>query len=97
MGSTSLTTSQKNYSSNKLESLAVVFAMENTRFFTLGGLLITVYTDNKTVASMWNKELEDLANARIIQMFDKFIHLNIMMIHKPGKENEGAGIYIDIR
>ena len=67
-----------------------MFGMENSRFFTMGGLPITVFTDNKTLPGMWNKDLEELANARVVRMFDKISHLNIKMVHKSGKENEGA-------
>ena len=72
------------------EALAIAYALEATRMFTLGNPELTIGTDHKPLVSiMGPKNLEEIKNPRVRAMKDKTLMYKFNMMHVPGPKNKG--------
>ena len=63
-GSCSLTSTQNNYATIKLECLAIVWAVTKCKYYLHGLQHFTVITDHKPLVGIFNSSLDNLSNPR---------------------------------
>ena len=74
------------YSPIEGEALAMVYALESTRMYTLGNSNLTVGTDHKPLVPIMSvKNLEEIKNPRIRNFKDKTLMYSFKVKHIPGK------------
>ena len=84
MGSTGLSKAQKNYLIKELELLAIQWALDKLKVFTVGEQQIIALTDNSSIVGSWNKNLEETENPRTVRIMEKMSHLNLEIKHVKG-------------
>merc|ERR1712033_139018 len=89
-GSTSLTDTQKNYSTTELELLGIVWGLQKCTFYCKGAPQINVFTDHAALVSLTVKELIKINNSRLVSMLEKIIDFNYKVYHLPGSQNKTA-------
>ena len=89
-GSTSLTDTQKNYSTTELELLGIVWGLQKCAFYCKGAPQINVFTDHAALVSLTEKELIKINNSRLVNMLEKIIDFNYKVYHLPGSQNKTA-------
>jgi len=73
------------------EALAVVDALEKTRYFTLGCKDLTVAVDHKPLLKLFgDRSLEDIPNPRLRNLKEKTLRYRFQMTHLKGKDNQAA-------
>ena len=70
-GSTSLTDTQRNYSTTELELLGIVWVLQKSAFYCQGAPHISVFTDHSALVGLTKKELIKIENTRIVAMLEK--------------------------
>jgi hypothetical protein len=73
-GSRSLSPAEKNYACIEIESLAIQYDVEDCRFYILGALKFTIFTDHKTLQNIYVKALSEIINPRILNHRLKLTH-----------------------
>ena len=81
--STLLTPAQTNYSVTDIELLAILWALENTAFYTKGGPVIKVYSDHSALVSLCHKKMITVPNHRLINMLQRLSNFNYTVTHLP--------------
>ena len=72
------------------EALAMVFALDSTRMFTLGNPNLFVGTDHKPLISiMGPKNLVDIKNPRVRSLKEKTLMYSFDIKHVPRIKNKG--------
>ena len=72
------------------EALAVQWALESTRHYTLGNPKLLVATDHKPLLKiLGDRKLEDIANPRLMRLKEKTLRWHFDIIHVPGKTHVG--------
>ena len=72
------------------EALAMVFALDSTRMFTLGNPNLFVGTDHKPLISiMGPKNLVDIKNPRVRSLKEKTLMYQFDIKHVPRIKNKG--------
>ena len=89
-GSTSLTETQRNYSTTELELLGIVWGLQKCAFYCKGAPHISVFTDHAALVSLTDKELIKINNSRIVSMLEKIIDYNYKVYHLSGSQNKTA-------
>lgn len=79
----SLSKSQRNYSTNKRELLAIVFALKKYHKF-LWGKPFVLYTDHRALTYLHTQKI---ASPMMIQWLDTLLDYSFTIIHLPGKLN----------
>ena len=70
------------------ECLGVAWALEQTRYFTLGCPNLVVVVDHKPLCKvLGDKELEDITNARLFKMKERTLPWQFTVVYRPGKLN----------
>ena len=87
-GSRFLKSSETRYAAIEGECLGVQWALEQTRYFTLGCDPLIVVVDHKPLVGFLNdKTLDDVANARLFKLKEKMMRWKFTVVYKPGKVN----------
>ena len=75
------------YSPIEGEALALSYALEQTRMYTLGNPNLIVGTDHKPLVSIMGlKDLDEIKNPRVRGFKDKTLMYSFTTIHVPGKD-----------
>ena len=73
------------------EALTVAWALEQTRYFTLGCEELIVATDHKPLVGIFeNKELSQITNPRIFRLKQRTLWWTFQMVYLPGRTNLAA-------
>ena len=84
-GSTGLDDTQKRYAVIELEALAVQYALEKCDYFVRGSPEIVVMTDHKPLKGIWNHELCEVNNPRLLRLRLKTLQYNVKIEWTEGK------------
>ena len=90
MGSSTLTCAQKRYSPVELEVLAVSHSINKLDYFTGFSPLVRVYSDCNALVSIFNQDLSEVKNQRILRMLEKIMWINVEVRHIAGARNKIA-------
>ena len=83
-GSRSLSSAETRYATNELEGLAILYAISDCHFY-LQGAKFTVITDHRPLVGTFNKDLQDIPNARLQRFRERLTHFDFEVIWTPGK------------
>ena len=73
------------------ESLAIAWALENTKFFTQGCNNLVVVTDHKPLIQLFeDRALDQITNPRLFNLKQATLPWKFSVVHKSGKENHFA-------
>ena len=87
-GSRFLKAAETGYAPIEGECLGAKWALEQTRYFTLGCDPLIVVVDHKPLCGLLNdKSLEEITNARLVKMKEKMLKWKFTVIYRPGKKN----------
>ena len=90
-GSRFTTGAESRYAPVEGEALAVAWALQKTRHFTLGNDKLTVAVDHKPLLKiLGDRELGDIDNPRILNFKQKTLRWRFEVVHVPGKDNGAA-------
>jgi hypothetical protein len=73
-GSRSLSPAENNYACIEIESLAIQYAVEDCRFYLLGALKFTIFTDHKPLQNIYVKALSEIINPCLLNHRLKLTH-----------------------
>ena len=87
-GSRFLKSAETRYVPIEGECLGVAWALEQTRYFTLGCPNLTVVVDHKPLCKvLGDKALEDITNSRLFKMKERTLPWQFSIVYRPGKLN----------
>ena len=89
-GSRALTSAETRYAVTELECLAVCYAVKHCEFYLAGASEITVITDHRALVGLWNKQLAEVPNARVLRYRERLLNFNLKIVWKPGKSHAMA-------
>ena len=90
-GSRFLRVSEKRYAPIEEECLAVAWALEDTRWFTMGCTNLVVVTDHKPLTKiLGDKWLDAITNPRLFRLKQHTMMWRFGITHVPGKANPAA-------
>ena len=90
-GSRFLSSAERNYAPVEGEALAVAWALEQARFFTLGCSKLYVVTDHKPLLKLLgNRRLDEIPNPRLFRLKQRTLLWDFHILHRPGKQNQFA-------
>ena len=85
-GSRFLRPSESRYTAVEGESLAIVWALEQSRYFTQGCDNLLVLTDHKPLVKLFgDRTLDEIANPRLFRLKQRSLLWRFKIRHKPGK------------
>ena len=85
-GSRFLRPSESRYAAVEGESLAIVWALEQSRYFTQGCDNLLVLTDHKPLVKLFgDRTLDEIANPRLFRFKQKSLLWRFKIKNKPGK------------
>ena len=72
------------------EALAVVYALQKTRYFVLGCKDLIIATDHRPLLGVFGeKRLENIDNPRLRRLKEKTLAFRFTMVHVPGRKHAG--------
>ena len=72
------------------EALAVVYALQKTRYFVLGCKNLIIATDHRPLLGvLGEKRLENIDNPRLRRLKEKTLAYSFTMVHVPGRKHAG--------
>ena len=83
-GSRSLSSAETRYATNELEGLAILYAITDCHFYLMG-TKFTVITDHRPLMGTFNKDLQDIPNARLQRFRERLTQYDFEVIWVPGK------------
>lgn len=90
-GSRFLSTAEQHYAPIEGEALAITWALDQTRYFTLGCHHLTVATDHKPLVKIFgDRLLDEISNTRLFRLKQRTLRWHFIVIHLPGKTNTAA-------
>jgi len=90
-GSRFLMGPEQRYVAIEGEALAIAWALEQTRYFTLGCEKLTIATDHKPLVAIFgDKDLNQISNPRIFRLKQRTLQWFFQMVYLPGKTNSAA-------
>ena len=90
IGSRFTSPAESRYSPSEGEALAVVNALEKTKYFTLGCNNLTVGTDHKPLLGLFkDRSLDGIDNPRLRRLKEKTFGWSFSMLHIPGRLHGG--------
>ena len=90
-GSRFLRDAERRYAPVEGEALAVAWALEDSRFFTMGCDELVVATDHKSLIKLLgDRALDDIRNPRLFRLKQRTLMWKYQIVHVPGKENHAA-------
>ena len=85
-GSRFLNRAEKNYWPVEGEALAVVWALEDTRFFTVGCTDLHIQTDHRPLIKLLgDRTLDEINNRRLINLKERSMGWQFVIYHVPGR------------
>ncbi|KAK3875649.1 hypothetical protein Pcinc_019503 [Petrolisthes cinctipes] len=85
-GSRFLRDAEKRYAPIKGEALAVAWALEDSRFFTMGCRDLIITTDHKQLVKILRDQaLDDITNPRLFRLNQRTLMWQYQIVHVPGK------------
>ena len=88
MGSRFLTQAEKNYSAVEGDLLGITWALEKTKFWTMGNEDLNIFTDHKPlIGLLQNRDFDKIGNPRIARMVEKTLRWGFKIHHIPGLQN----------
>jgi len=85
-GSRFLKPAWKNYAPIEGETLAIAWALEDTKFFTMGCDDLVILTDHEPLTSILSdRALDEIANPRIFSLKQRTLLWRFKIFHIPGK------------
>ena len=88
--SRSLTPTESRYATIELELLAIVWAAKKLEFFLRGAPRFKVITDHRPLVGLFQKELFQIPNPRLLRLREKLAGLVFEVEWRPGKEHRIA-------
>ena len=82
----SLSDTQQRYSQIEKEFLAVVFACQRFRYYTVGRSEVVVETDHMPLIGLMKKDISQLTPRLAKMRFSMLNYPNICLVYKPGKQ-----------
>ena len=90
-GSRFLRTAEQRYAPVEGEALAVAWALEDSRFFTLGCSDLVVASDHKPLVKLLgDKALYDIQNPRLFRLKQRTLMWRFRIVHVPGRDTPAA-------
>ena len=90
-GSRFLSSAESRYAPIEGEALAVVWGLEQTRFFTQGCDNLLVVTDHKPLVKIFSdRALDEITNTRLFRLKQRTLPWRFSIMHMPGKSNLAA-------
>ena len=90
-GSRFLRDAERRYAPVEGEALAVAWALEDSRFFTMGCRDLVIATDHKPLTKiLGDRDLGDIHNPRLFRLKQRTLMWRYRIVHIPGKENHAA-------
>ena len=90
-GSRFLTGAEQRYAPIEGEALGIAWALEQTKYFTLGCKTLMVATDHKPLVEiLGDKNLDQISNPRIFRLKQRTLPWCFEMAYLPGKTNSAA-------
>ena len=91
VGSRFLSSAEANYVAIKGEALAVACGLEQTKYFTMGCLQLSVVTEHKPLVKVLDtKPLDDVMNPRLFRLKQHVAMWKFDIAHLPGRCNWAA-------
>ena len=84
-GSTGLNDTQKRYAVIELEALALQYGLDKCDYFVRGCPEVKVMTDHKPLKGIWEHELADVTNPRLLRLRLKTLQYNLKIEWTEGK------------
>lgn len=78
------------YSPTEGEATAVAWSLNKAKMFTLGCNNLTVATDHQPLLGLFNKELNDITNPRLLRIREKTLMFQFNVVYIKGEVNKGA-------
>ena len=90
-GSRFLKGPEERYAAIEGEALAIVWGLEQTKYFTQGSPNLTVVTDHKPLVKIFgDRTLDEVTNPRLFRLKQKTLPWFFKIEHMPGKTNSAA-------
>ena len=90
-GSRHLTPTETNYAPIEGEALAVVWALQQTHYFTMGCDDLVVVVDHRPLVKIFgDRSLDEISNPRLMRLKQKTLRWYFEMEYQPGKTNHFA-------
>ncbi len=89
-GSCALDKAQKNYAPIELECLAIYWAITKCSFYLKGMNHFTVVTDHKPLVGYFKKNLDQIANEKLLRYITKLLGYNFHLEWRAGKVHQIA-------
>ena len=87
-GSRFLSQTESNYAPIEGEALAVAWALEQTKFFTMGCNNLLVIVDHKPLVKIFSdRRLDEISNPRLFRMKRRTLMWRFQIEYQPGKRN----------
>ena len=91
LGSRFTHSAESRYAPIEGEALAVVDALDKSRYFVLGCEELIVAVDHKPLIKIFSdRSLEDISNSRLRNLKEKTLRYKFRIIHVPGVKNRAA-------
>ena len=89
-GSRFLRANEENWDPVEGEALAVVYALQKTKYFVLGCKQLIIATDHRPLLGIFNdRDLESVENPRLRKLKEKSLVFRFSMTHVPGRKHPG--------
>ena len=73
------------------ECLGIAWALEQTRYFTIGCDKLLILTDHKPIVKIFgDRVLDEITNPRIFKLKQKTLQWKFTPTYVPGKKNQSA-------
>ena len=90
-GSRFLSDTESRYAAVEGEALAIVYGLEQTRYFTQGCSNLLVVTDHKPLVKVFgDRTLDEITNTRLFRLKQRTLQWRFKIAYKPGKTNLAA-------
>ena len=90
-GSRFLTGSEERYAAVEGEALAIAWALEQTRYFTMGCSNLLVVTDHKPLVRIFgDRTLDEITNTRLFRLKQRTLPWKFTIKYLAGKSNKAA-------
>jgi DNA-binding protein Fis len=89
-GSRSLIDAETRYAVIELEATAIAWAVNNCRHYLIGCPTFTVYTDHRPLVGIFEKDMTDIDNPRLVRLREKLLGYNFNVEWINGKANAAA-------
>ena len=90
-GSRFLSPHESRYAAVEGEALAIVWGLEQTKYFTQGCEKLLVVTDHKPLVGLFeDRTLDEVPNTRLFRLKERTLQWNFKTIYLPGKTNLAA-------